>query len=41
MILSTQTTTSPEDVMAARGAPIWYQLYATNKWGVSKALLTR
>jgi len=41
MILSTQTTTSPEAVMAARGAPIWYQLYATNKWEVSKALLTR
>ncbi|MSO83015.1 MAG: alpha-hydroxy-acid oxidizing protein [Acidobacteria bacterium] len=41
MILSTQSTTSPEEVMAARGAPIWYQLYATNKWEVSKALLTR
>jgi isopentenyl diphosphate isomerase/L-lactate dehydrogenase-like FMN-dependent dehydrogenase len=41
MILSTQSTTSPEDVMAARGAPIWYQLYATNKWEVSQALLTR
>ena len=41
MILSTQSTTSPEDVMAARGAPIWYQLYATNKWEVSKAFLTR
>ncbi|HEY5616657.1 MAG TPA: alpha-hydroxy acid oxidase [Vicinamibacterales bacterium] len=41
MILSTQSTTSPEDVMAARGAPIWYQLYATNKWDVTKAFLTR
>ena len=41
MILSTQSTTSPEAVMAARGAPIWYQLYATNKWDVSKAFLTR
>jgi isopentenyl diphosphate isomerase/L-lactate dehydrogenase-like FMN-dependent dehydrogenase len=41
MILSTQSTTSPEDVLAARGAPIWYQLYATNKWEVSQALLTR
>lgn len=41
MILSTQSTTSPEDVMAARGAPIWYQLYATNKWEVTKAFLTR
>ncbi len=35
-ILSTQTTTSPEDVMAARGAPIWFQLYATNKFEVAK-----
>ena len=41
MILSTQTTSSPEDVMAARGAPIWFQLYATNKWEVSKALIAR
>ena len=35
MILSTQSTTSPEDVMKARGAPIWYQLYATNNWELS------
>ena len=31
----------PEDVTAARGAPIWYQLYATNKWEVAKAFVTR
>jgi isopentenyl diphosphate isomerase/L-lactate dehydrogenase-like FMN-dependent dehydrogenase len=41
MILSTQSTTSPEAVTAARNAPIWYQLYATNKWEVTKAFLTR
>ena len=41
MILSTQTTSSPEDVIAARGGPIWYQLYATNKWDVTRAFLTR
>ena len=41
MILSTQTTTSPEAVMAERGAPIWYQLYATNKWEVARSHLTR
>jgi isopentenyl diphosphate isomerase/L-lactate dehydrogenase-like FMN-dependent dehydrogenase len=40
-ILSTSTTTSVEDVTAARGAPIWYQLYATNKWEVAKAFVTR
>ena len=36
MILSTQTSTSIEDVTAARGQPIWYQLYATNKFEVAK-----
>ena len=41
MILSTVTTSSVEDVTAARGAPIWYQLYATNKWDVAKAFVTR
>ena len=40
-ILSTATSTGPEDVTAARGAPIWYQLYATNKWDVAKAFVTR
>lgn len=40
-ILSTVTTSSVEDVAAARGAPIWYQLYATNKWDVAKAFVTR
>ena len=41
MILSTNTTTPVEEVIAARGAPIWYQLYATNKWEVAKAFVTR
>src|SRR2546425_403842 len=40
-ILSTATTTGVEDVIAARGAPVWYQLYATNKWEVAKAFVTR
>ena len=40
-ILSTATTSSVEDVTAARGAPVWYQLYATNKWEVAKAFVTR
>jgi 4-hydroxymandelate oxidase len=34
-ILSTQTTTSVEDVVKARGGPIWMQLYATNKFEVA------
>jgi isopentenyl diphosphate isomerase/L-lactate dehydrogenase-like FMN-dependent dehydrogenase len=36
MILSTQSSTAIEDVTAARGRPIWYQLYATNKFEVAK-----
>ncbi len=40
-ILSNQTTSSPEDVIAARGAPIWFQLYASNKWEVAKTFVTR
>jgi isopentenyl diphosphate isomerase/L-lactate dehydrogenase-like FMN-dependent dehydrogenase len=35
MLLSTQATTSVEDVTKARGAPIWFQLYATNKFDVA------
>ena len=38
-ILSTMTDYSVEDVIAARGAPIWYQLYPTNKWEVAEALV--
>jgi len=41
MILSTQSTTSPEDVTAARGRPIWYQLYATNQFEVTRAFVAR
>jgi 4-hydroxymandelate oxidase len=40
-ILSTATTSSVEEVTAARGAPVWYQLYATNKWEVARAFVTR
>jgi len=36
MILSTQATASVTDVIAARGRPIWSQLYATNKFEVAK-----
>ena len=40
-ILSTMTSTSVEDVTAARGAPIWYQLYPTNYWPVAEAQAKR
>jgi 4-hydroxymandelate oxidase len=35
MILSTQASTGVEDVIKARGGPIWMQLYATNKFEVA------
>jgi isopentenyl diphosphate isomerase/L-lactate dehydrogenase-like FMN-dependent dehydrogenase len=40
-ILSTVTSTSVEEVTAARGAPVWYQLYPTSSWNVTQALLQR
>ena len=40
-ILSTVTNIGVEEVTAARGAPLWYQLYATNKWEVAKAMVQR
>jgi 4-hydroxymandelate oxidase len=40
-ILSTVSTASVEDVTAARGAPIWQQLYATDVWDVTRAIVKR
>jgi isopentenyl diphosphate isomerase/L-lactate dehydrogenase-like FMN-dependent dehydrogenase len=40
-ILSTVTTSSVEEVTEARGAPIWYQLYPTDRWSVGKGILKR
>src|SRR3984957_7678679 len=40
-ILSTAASTSAEDVTAARGAPIWFQLYASSKYEVAEALVKR
>src|SRR4051795_12179219 len=40
-ILSTMTSDTVEDVTKARGAPIWMQLYATNKWEVAAATAKR
>ena len=41
MILSTQSSTPIEAVVAARGAPIWFQLYPTNRWEYTVAMLQR
>src|SRR3954451_25231748 len=40
-ILSTAASMGVEDVTAGRGAPIWYQLYATNKWEVAQTMVKR
>jgi 4-hydroxymandelate oxidase len=40
-ILSTTTSTSVEDVAEARGAPVWYQLYPTEDWTITRSLLKR
>lgn len=40
-ILSTVASTSVEEVTAARGAPVWQQLYPTNDWNVTRAIIKR
>jgi 4-hydroxymandelate oxidase len=41
MLLSTATDTSVEDVNAALGRPVWYQLYVINGWNNGEALAKR
>ncbi len=40
-ILSTVTTSSVEEVNKARGQPVWYQLYPTTEWSVTRSLVKR
>ena len=40
-MLSTVATTSIEDAIAARGAPVWFQLYTTQRWTIAEALVKR
>jgi isopentenyl diphosphate isomerase/L-lactate dehydrogenase-like FMN-dependent dehydrogenase len=40
-ILSTVATTSIEDAIAERGAPVWFQLYTTQRWEIGEALVKR
>ena len=40
-MLSTVATTSIEDAIEARGRPVWFQLYPTDKWEVAEALARR
>jgi len=40
-IMSTQSSFSVEDVTSARGGPVWYQLYTTNNFAATTALVKR
>ncbi|MBI3477949.1 MAG: alpha-hydroxy-acid oxidizing protein [Acidobacteria bacterium] len=40
-MLSTVGSASVEEVTAARGAPIWQQLYATDVWDLTRAIVKR
>lgn len=41
MILSTFTSTGIEAVARARGQPVWYQLYPSSEWRITRALVKR
>ncbi|MDP9088384.1 MAG: alpha-hydroxy-acid oxidizing protein [Pseudomonadota bacterium] len=40
-ILSTVASTGVEDVIAARGAPVWFQLYTTSEFDIAVKLVKR
>ena len=41
MMLSGFASTAPEDVVAARGAPAWQQVYPTDDWSVTRGVVER
>ncbi len=41
MVLSTVATTSIEDTIAARGGPVWFQLYHQSDWSITKQMVKR
>ena len=41
MMVSTQSSTPIEEIVAAREAPVWAQLYSTNSWTVTESLVRR
>lgn len=41
MMLSTVSSTGVEDVIKARNEAVWYQLYPTSNWEITKGLLKR
>lgn len=40
-IVSTQASYPIEEIAGARGGPVWFQLYTTNKWEVTQRMLKR
>lgn len=40
-VLSTVATTSIEDAIAARGGPVWFQLYHQSDWAITKQIVQR
>ena len=40
-VLSTVSTSSVEDVSAARGAPVWFQLYHREDWNQTRQMIKR
>jgi 4-hydroxymandelate oxidase len=40
-VLSTVGTTSIEDAIAARGAPVWFQLYHQSDWAITRQIVQR
>src|SRR5262249_28062641 len=40
-VLSTVATSSIEDCIAARGAPVWFQLYHQEDWNQTKQMVKR
>jgi 4-hydroxymandelate oxidase len=41
MMLSNVSSNGVEDVIAARGAPVWQQLYPTDSWAVAEGVVRR
>lgn len=40
-VLSTVATTSIEDTIAARGGPVWFQLYHQSDWAITRQIVQR
>jgi isopentenyl diphosphate isomerase/L-lactate dehydrogenase-like FMN-dependent dehydrogenase len=41
LMLSTVASSSIEEVSSARGGPVWQQLYPTNDWAMTRAIIKR